>query len=595
MKDGKSIELQWLGKYDDNGNLKGLEYPPSFPFQIVETFNLTNNLTKNGWKNKLIHGDNKFIMSSLLKEFKGKIKLIYIDPPFATGTDWNYKIRIGEGKKVIKKEYTILEEKAYRDTWGRGINNYLQMIFERLHLMKELLSDDGSIYVHLDRNIAHYVKIIMDEIFGVDCFRSQIIWNTASINVAGFKTQANNWIYAQGIIFYYVKNKDNFIFNKQHVKNLKYPHEDENGKYRITRRKKEKVYELEDIGDPMTDIWNDILSFNYVKAALESVGYPTQKPENLLKRIILASSNPGDIVADFFSGSGTTLVVAEKLGRRWIGCDSTRYSIHVTKKRLLDIANSKSLITEGKKHGKNISPFEILNLGIHERSYRLNKTSNYIPFILNLYGAEPITNLKFIHGRKNNISISIGTSNSSITLSDIKKMLTEIENLNCKELHVLGWTWEPGLFEKVQELSTKLNVTIKLKIIPNDIFDVQVLNKSDVRFNELTSFKTNLKIKDKMIIIELVDFIIPYDNQIPKKFLKNITKWSDWIDYWSIDFNHEDQSFNNDWLSYRTWKNRGLNLKATHEHEKSGSYKICVKIIDIFGNETSKIFQVNIS
>jgi len=473
MNNKKNTELIWEGK---RKFLLPEEIKP-VNSMYGEFFKGNQQFNEEYWINKLIHGNNSLVMSSLLEDFKGKIKLIYVDPPFATGTDWNYKIRIGEEKKTIKQDQSDLELKAYQDTWGKDVSNYLQMIYERLYLMRELLAEDGSIYVHLDRNIAHYVKVIMDEIFGSDCFRSQIIWNTASINVAGYKTQANNWIYAQGIILYYSKNKDQFIFNRQHVKNLKYQHEDEKGKYRITRRKKEKVYESEDLGDPMTDIWNDILSFNYVKAALESVGYPTQKPQDLLKRIILTSSNPGDLVADFFSGGGTTLVVAEKLGRKWIGCDSSRYAIHVTRKRLLDIQNSKSLDGKSKLYLNRVSPFRIA-----------------------YYDGE-----------------STGGNDFSI------------------------------------DLQAKLG-------------------------------KINLK---------LTDFKVSNEDKIPKRITNNIKKWSDWVDYWSVDFNFEG-AFNSEWESYRTWKEPNLKYSISHELDQGYllSTNIRVKVTDIFGNEVAKNYRI---
>ncbi|NHI90928.1 MAG: site-specific DNA-methyltransferase [Candidatus Lokiarchaeota archaeon] len=479
MGDNDKTELIWSGKIEKERILDIIKEFKEQNFQISEIFANKKDKLKSIWKNKLIYGNNKIAMAILLREFKGKINLIYIDPPFATGTDWNYKIRIGEDRKSIKEEQSPLEEKAYKDTWGKGINNYLQMIYERLFLMRELLSENGSIYVHLDRNIVHYVKIIMDEIFGSDCFRSQIIWNTASINVAGFKTQANNWIYAQGIILYYTKNKDQFVFNRQYIKNLKYRHEDEKGKYRITRRKKEKVYESEDVGDPMTDVWNDILSFNYVKAALESVGYPTQKPEALLERIILASSNPGDLIADFFSGSGTTLLVAEKLGRKWIGCDSSRYGIHVTRKRLLDREDFKD-INMHSNYNTNINVFEILNL----------------------------------------------------------------EN--------------------------------------NEI-------------NESSAFKIKLSSQKFKVNLELIDFKPSNLASISKRIIKNVKKWSDFIDYWSVDFNFNDEVFKNDWISFRTWSNRYLNLKSSHLYEFPGKYHIQVKVIDIFGKESSQKFMINVN
>jgi len=211
----------------------------------------------------------------------------------------------------------------------------------RVKEMHRVLKETGSIYIHCDYRLSHYLKVLMDEIFGFDNFRSDIVWDTASLNVAGFKTKSNNWIYASNNILYYVKS-NNFTFNKQYFpygqewidKNFKY--EDDNGKYRITRRKN-KIYLHEEKGQPLTNIWKDILSFNYVKAARESVGYNTQKPIALLERIIKSSSNEGDVVADFFLGSGTTVKVANDLNRKYIGCDTNQKSIDLTEKRLKNV------------------------------------------------------------------------------------------------------------------------------------------------------------------------------------------------------------------------------------------------------------------
>jgi DNA modification methylase len=266
----------------------------------------------------------------------------------------------------------IYKQKQYTDTWS--LEEYLQFLYERLYLIRDLLKDTGSIYVHLDEDAAHYIKIILDEVFGRENFRRQIIWNTASLNVAGFKGNVrDNYIYASGIILFYTKS-DSYTFNPQynpHSKEFiekKYKKKDENGRYRITRRNN-KIYLKDDSGEPITNVWNDILSFNYAKAASrESVFYPTQKPEALLRRIILTSSNPGDVVLDCFAGSGTTSAVAQKLNRKWIACDNNANAIHISSKRIQRIiCNENSLVNtrsfqvwDEKKHKTTINPIKIL-------------------------------------------------------------------------------------------------------------------------------------------------------------------------------------------------------------------------------------------
>lgn len=305
--------------------------------------------------NLLIQGDNYDVLNYLVANgFENQINLIYIDPPFMTNNDFYKIIQLGEerndekiknaknnnnNKKSGSKEFNpVIRQRQYKDKWE--LEEYLDFMYDRLWLLKKLLSETGSIYVHLDENCVHYIKVILDEIFGVEHFRRDIIWNTASLNVAGFKGMVrNNWIYSSGHILFYTKS-DRYTFNTQYIPHSEefikkqYKYQDARGKYRVTRRSN-KIYIDDDHGEPITNIWNDILSFNYVKTASnESVFYPTQKPELLLSRIIQASSNPGDIVLDCFNGSGTTITVAEKLNRRWIGIDNNPISIQTTSKRI---------------------------------------------------------------------------------------------------------------------------------------------------------------------------------------------------------------------------------------------------------------------
>ncbi len=355
MVNKKYVELLWAGKYDKYE--KGEKIPierPNLPFQVVETVNKPR--IKGGftaplfpedqwpkdypkdWKNLLIWGDNKLVMSSLIKQgWAGRINLIYIDPPFYTGADFTVRTKLGD--ESIEKEPSIIERRAYNDTWSGGIASYLKYMYERLGLMRELLAENGSIYVHLDWHVGHYVKVMMDEIFGYENFRNEIVWSYTGAGQTPkyFPRKHDN-------ILWYTKNND-YVFN---IENLRVQYKKSNiaaGKTSFTGRKSEKyLLELDQRGKIIEDWWADIATIGYVHS--EILDFTTQKPEALLKRIILASSNPGDIVADFFCGSGTTLAVAEKLGRRWVGCDLSKFAIQVTRKRLLDIHNSKELMEE---------------------------------------------------------------------------------------------------------------------------------------------------------------------------------------------------------------------------------------------------------
>jgi adenine specific DNA methylase Mod len=295
------------------------------------------------WRNKLIWGDNKLVMSSLIKQgWAGKINLIYIDPPFFTGTDFTIRTKVGD--EQIEKEPSIIEERAYKDTWKDGIASYLRYMYERLVFMRELLAEDGSIYVHLDWHVGHYVKVMMDEIFGYENFRNEIVWCYTRM---ASKQQCFNQTH--DLIYWYSK-ADNPSFNVDDVR-MQYA---ESSKAREGYKKtslgggvpRSEICELHPKGKFPDDWWPDFVPVR--SNFSEFVSFDTQKPETLLKRIILVSSNPGDIVADFFCGSGTTLAVAEKLGRRWIGCDLSKFAIQVTRKRLLDIHKSKGLMEKEK-------------------------------------------------------------------------------------------------------------------------------------------------------------------------------------------------------------------------------------------------------
>ena len=614
--DIKKTELVWKGKYDDEGRLRPVEKPGPYPFQIVEAvteprigkeikpgeelelFNYWKGEQatsfEEGWRNKLIWGDNKMVMSSLLENFAGKIDLIYIDPPFATGADFTVDIPVGESGESVHKEHSIIEEKAYRDTWGKGLESFLQMIYERLILMKELLTSTGSIYIHLDYRTSSHIRLIADEIFGTENFQREIIWRIGWIS--GYKSRAKNWIRNHDTILFYTKNPEEFVFNKEYI-----PYAPD-----YVRRDGSKP---SGEGYPIEDTWNcsniDVLdSIQIMSFNTEKTGYATQKNENLVSRIIRGSSNESDLVADFFCGSGTTCAVAEKLGRRWIGVDLSRYAIHTTRKRLLEIEKSKSLENPKKSYGKKARPFEILNLGKYERQFWQVKAFGkkdekealfeYLAFILKLYEAEPISGSTHIHGKKGSALVYIGAVDAPVTIQEVINALKEIKELGLKELHVLGWEWEMGLNDAIQEIAKSMGIRLKLRIIPMDVTDPQAVQKGDIRFFELAYFKADISSNGLTVKVKLEDFVIPHTDLIPKEVKESIKKWSDWIDYWAIDFNFQNDTFNNGWTSYRTKKQRSLALKAEHRYKKPGHYKIFIKIIDIFGIDTSQIYEVEV-
>ena len=548
-------------------------------------------------------------MGSLLEKFAGKIDLIYIDPPFATGADFSFHAEIGDSGEEIYKERSVIEEKAYRDTWGRGVNSYIEMMYERMDLLFKLLSTRGSIYVHCDWRMNSYIRQMMNEFFGENNFQRELIWDISVLS--GFKTKTNNWIRGHDTILYYSKNSYEAIFNKQRIEHrseylARFNKIDSEGrKYFDGRGERRYLDDAIKRGKAVGDVWNDIMSFQQVPTSNERVGYDTQKPESLLERIIKASSNEGDLVADFFCGSGTTMVVAEKLGRRWIGCDLGRYGVHVSRKRMLDIEDCK--------------PFEVLNLGKYERQYWQGVTFGegdksqseqsifeYLAFILRLYGAQPLPGTQHLHGKKGNAMVHIGVVDAPITFDEVEEALNECAQLKQSELHVLGWEWEMGLAGPNNEVrkgglmhETAKAKSIKLILlqIPREVMEQQAVDKGDIRFFELAYLKASVKQTQKLSVqIALEDFVIPNYELIPEDVREKVSKWSDYIDYWAVDWNFQSDTFMQGWVTYRTRKDRSLKLESDiHTYTEPGRYTVLLKVVDIFGNDTSQAIEVEVN
>lgn len=608
-------ELVWPGKYNEDGTPTAVPRV-NLPFQVIETVNesrATREATKRGvqgglfdvyegkegetfdegWRNKLIWGDNLLVMGSLLEKFAGKIDLIYIDPPFATGADFLFTTEIGDSGQEVVKQQSVIEEKAYRDTWGSGMSSFLTMISSRLTVMRDLLSPRGAIFVHLDSNTASLVRQVMDEIFGAECFCNHIVWSY------------KRWPGTQNV---FQRMHDDILFFRKAARHAEHrfvrQYEAVSDSYAKRFKGKTQILDPETRtrkitvdtptkGLPLRDVWDISI---IAGVGHERVGYPTQKPEALLERIIASCSSEGDLVADFFSGSGTTLAVAEKLGRRWIGCDLGRWSVHVTRKRLLGIANCK--------------PFEVLNLGKYERQYWQDVTFGeakekplaeqalyeYLAFILKLYGAQPVAGMAHLHGKKGKAMIHIGAVDAPVTIAEIDAAVDECAKLKQGELQVLGWEWEMGLYDLMVEAAKKKGIKLLLLQIPREVMEQQAAAKGDVRFFELAYLEAEIKQPKKLTAqVALTDFVIPNTELIPEDVRSKVKKWSDYIDYWAVDWDFRNDTFMQGWVAYRTRKERKLPLGSdTHTYEKPGKYRILVKVIDIFGNDTSQAFDVEI-
>ncbi len=506
--DKREVELVWNGKSNEVCNIV-------LPFQTIEQvdepraekladtaiqpglFDLDpRGRQLKGWTNKLIWGDNKLILSSLKNgplreaiEQQGGLKLIYIDPPFDVGADFSMDIEIG-GDTFTKKP-NILEEIAYRDTWGKGADSFISMIYERLVLMRDLLAEDGLLFLHMGWNISQHVRLAADEVFDRRNFVNQIIWRrqTAHSDI-GQGSQHMGRIH--DVILLYSKSEQ-FAWNMQyqpysqeyvdafykHVEpktGRKYRLSDITGPggaskgnpsyeflgitrfWRFSREKMEELYQqgriiqtkpntvpqqkryLDEMpGVPLQDLWLDI---NTVQPqAFERTGYATQKPEELLERIIKLGTNEGDLIADFFCGSGTTTAVAEKLGRKWIATDLGKFAVHTTRKRMIGVQR------QLKAEGRDYRAFEILNLGKYERQHYLGVNANlrdvekqqqleareaeFLALILHAYQAEKITGFSSFHGKKAARLVAVGPVNLPVTRLYVEEIILE-----CRKKHI---------------------------------------------------------------------------------------------------------------------------------------------------------------
>ena len=701
--DKREVELVWNGKTNEVTNVV-------LPFQVIEhvdepraekdtriqtsLFDFDNRGRQvKGWTNKLIWGDNKLILSSLKNgplreeiEAQGGLKLIYIDPPFDVGADFSMDIEIGD--EQFTKQPGVLEELAYRDTWEKGADSFIAMIYERLSLMRDLLADDGSIYVHCDWRLNSYMRLILDEIFGKDNFLNEIIWTRRTNTV---KAISKKFSINTDSVFIYTKTKDNYIFNIQYgeyppeyLERFKY--EDARGKYRwqvmatysqerLENLKKEdrvrfsndakypefKQYIWELKGRPIENVWDDINMINAMGS--ERLGYETQKPETLLERVIKASSSENNIVADFFCGSGTTLSVAEKLGRKWLGSDLGKFAIHTTRKRMIGVQR------ELKKEGKNYRAFEILNLGKYERQHYIGvnpslrekekqkqiakKEKAFLELILRAYRAEGVEGFKTFHGKKAARLVAVGPINLPVTRVFVDEVIKECLSNKITKVDVLAFEFEMGLFPNIQEEAKKKGIDLALKYIPRDVFDKRAVEKNQVVFHDVSYIEVKPHIKSNSVAVELTDFSVYYNqdsianaeatlkNGKSKLVVENgkiikvskdkggivrrdilTKKWTDWIDYWAVDFDFEskkevvripvnppqppfskggfeerwtgDYIFENEWQSFRTKKDRTLELKSISHECTKGRRKIAVKVVDIFGNDTMKVVEVKI-
>lgn len=622
-------ELVWDGKYKDGKKASPLRI--NLPFQDVETVNesaqerqkmldLFSSGRPSDWRNRLIWGDKRYVLPSLLDEFAGKVNLIYIDPPFATGADFSFNVEING--EHFTKEPSVIEMKAYRDTWGQGLDSYLQWFYTTIVLLRDLLADDGSIYVHCDWRLSGSLQFVLQEVFGAENFRNEIIWKRDAAG-KGAKTISKQWPRVYDSIYFFTKSEQHYFeqqFSKVTDLQIKeYRYQDPDGRrfkrttlgdysaksiaemeekgliYVSVSGQKYKKYYLDDAKVTIDTIWSDIFGFGVITSSKEILGYPTQKPEALLERIVRASSREGDLVLDCFCGSGTTAAVAEKLDRRWITCDLGRFAVHTTRKRLLGI--------------QNVKPFVVQNLGKYERQLwqadefgpqAAQRVAAYTKFILDLYHAQPLSGRAWLHGVKGNRVVHVGSIDSPVTLADVRSIIIEWQrNVGKSEVRttgidVLGWDFAFELNEVARQQALDAGVDLKFYTIPREVLEKKAVEQGDIQFFELAALFVNTQVAGRTLTVELTNFVPPLDH-VPQEVRAKITAWESWIDYWAVDFDFKGDTFHNEWQSYRTKVNKAIATMTTNTYDSPGTYCVNVKVIDILGNDTTRTLQVEIA
>lgn len=506
--------------------------------------------------NRLVYGDNLLTMQALLAgdpqtglpSLRGKVDLIYIDPPFDSKADYRTPITLPNAS--FSQKPTVIEQFAYADTWEEGTISYLKMIYPRLMLMKELLSKKGSIYVHIDWHIGAYVKIILDDIFEKDNFRNEIIWKRGTVK--GAKAVGNQYARNHDMILYYSRSND-YVYHTQYLPyteeyiKQRYTKDDNDGRgpytdQAIGTRSEESLKELEKDnrifvtsngkrrvkyylseakGIALDDSWNDISEVNSM--AKENVGYATQKPEPLLERIIKASSNEGDLVCDFFGGSGTTAAVAEKLGRRWITCDIGKPAALVMRKRFID---------------QDVKPFLYQSIGDYQKeafhnNKKLRRVGDLSQVVLGLFGALPFTpeqvsdrNFGYIKGTRT--LVMVDSPNRLTTAATVRRAVEAKASLlggDWDKVIVLGWNFA---FDISQAIEKYKNSNVEVLVIPPDLLDKlskkgfkKLIADKTVRFSSLqylvvnpVEVKTNESGEDELSI-SLNNYVLLSPDNIP--------------------------------------------------------------------------------
>lgn len=560
------------------------------------------------WQNRLIYGDNLLAMAALLAgdetsglaSLRGKVDLIYIDPPFDSKADYRTKITL-PGVELEQKP-TVIEQFAYSDTWSDGTASYLAMITPRLILMRELLADTGSIYVHLDWHVGHYVKLVMDEVFGKDNFRNEIIWC-----YSGPSATKTSFPRKHDAIYFYSKSHT-YTFNGDFVDYKSGVH-NTGQVFGATDGDPEKVKSLEERGKLVEDWWIDIYTADRVRSEL--VGYATQKPTALLERIVKSSSDQNCLVMDFYGGSGTTAAVAEKLGRRWITTDLGKPACMIMRKRFID-QQAKPFLYQA------IGDYQVetakANLG---RNFRMGDLAH---IVLSLFGALPLpaeqNPLRNLGNLPNSKTLVLADSPNKLTgTATLKKAIAQRDNLmgGWDKVVVLGWNFEPAIGEYLQAINDD---RLEVLVIPPDLLDRLKKKgglekaKGNVRFSSL-QYLTIQPITRKIsgdtetLNVSLKNYVLLSPEAINldeanRKQLQAVMNNEPlaMIEYWAVDPDYDGHVFRSVWQDYRgNIENDGDPLRvvtqATLTLPASDKPRlVCVRAVDVFGFEAEVMQEV---
>ena len=561
------------------------------------------------WCNRLIYGDNLLAMQALLtgdkssnlEALRGKLDLIYIDPPFDSKADYRTKITL-PGNEITQKP-TTFEQFGYSDLWQKGTVSYLEYMYPRLLIMRELLSDKGSIYVHIDWHVGHYIKILLDDIFGKENFVNEIVWSYRS----GGASKKTSLPRKHDNIFFYCKNPNNFSINfKTERQYLEKPFmaskQDSSGRYYVDTL-------LRDVFEGAPYIINDTKIEQYnmrpvLNLSSERIGYATQKPEGFIKALIEIATNEGDLVCDFFGGSGTTAAVAEKLGRRWITTDIGKPSNLVMRKRFIDM---------------NAKPFLYQAIGDYNKEAfalnKINRVGDLCEVVLKLYGALPFERERlddrrwgYIKGGKT--LVFVDSPNKFTSKNTLKKAFEAKNNLlggSWSKCVVLSWNYHFDISEGLELYKDSVEVLS----IPPDLLDRlrrnglgKLIDSGSIRFTSLQYLTLkNIELnswdeEEDELKVELGNYILHSPDAIPldekdKQTLEEIMTNDplSLIEYWSIDPDYDGETFRSIWQDYRqNTENDGDALHCVYSTtlrvKKKAERTVCVKTVDVFGLES---------